>query len=284
LAFVKSPRARNKIRQWFTKERREEAVERGKDLIAKEMRKQHLPLQRVMSHEAVVGLASELRFADVAALYAAVGEGRYSAHSMVEKLVKAVGGRAGNEEDIVEVTRPGLEAKPLRAIGRTDPGIVVQGIDDVWVKLARCCTPVPGDQIVGFVTRGSGVSVHRADCVNGLASKKSAPERMVEVAWREHTEGAYLVQIQVEALDRHHLLSDVTKALSETHVNILSAEVSTTKDRVAINRFIFELADTSHFDAVLGAVRRVEGVFDAYRISGSGHQHVESPATAPKVA
>jgi GTP pyrophosphokinase len=276
LGFVKSPRARNKIRQWFTKERREEAIERGKDLIAKEMRKQHLPLQRVMSHEAAQGLASELRFADVAALYAAVGEGRYSAHSMVEKLIKAVGGTAGNEEDMAEVTRPGVDSRSFLG-GRSDPGVVVEGLDDVWVKLARCCTPVPGDQIVGFVTRGSGVSVHRADCPNGAASCAASPERVVEVAWREHTEGAYLVQIQVEALDRHHLLSDVTKALSEAHVNILSAEVSTTKDRVAINRFVFELADTSHFDAVLNAVRRVDGVFDAYRISGSGHQHIEVP-------
>jgi GTP pyrophosphokinase len=274
LSFVKSPRARNKVRQWFTKERREESIERGKELIAKEMRKQHLPLQRVMSHEAMVGFASELRLADVSALYAAVGEGRYSAHSIVEKLIKAVGGAVGNEEDIAEVTRPGIDSARSYASGRSDPGIIVQGVEDVWVKLARCCTPVPGDEIIGFITRGSGVSVHRIDCSNGQASKAAAPERVVEVAWRDHTEGAYLVQIQIEALDRHHLLSDVTKALSEAHVNILSAEVSTTKDRVAINRFVFELADTSHFDAVLSAVRRVDGVFDAYRIAGSGHQHV----------
>jgi GTP pyrophosphokinase len=273
LAFVKSPRARNKIRQWFTRERREEAVERGRDLIGKEMRKQHLPLQRLMSHEALVALAGDLRFADVSALYAAVGEGRYSAHSMVDKLLRAVGGAAGNEEDIVEVTRPGLAGRRGEA-ALSDPGVSVQGLDDVWVKLARCCTPVPPDGIVGFVTRGSGVSVHRVDCPNVVASMRSAPERMVEVAWRDHPQGAYLVQIQVEALDRHHLLSDVTRALSEAHVNILSAEVSTTKDRVAINRFLFELADSSHLDAVLAAVRRVDGVFDAYRTTGAGQHRV----------
>jgi GTP pyrophosphokinase len=271
LAFVKSPRARNKIRQWFTRERREEAVERGRDLIGKEMRKQNLPLQRLMSHESLVALANELRFPDVSALYAAVGEGRYSAHSMVEKLLKSVGGAAGNEEEIVEVTRPGLDQHRAEGPG-ADPGVTVQGLDDVWVKLARCCTPVPPDAIVGFVTRGSGVSVHRQDCANLDASGRAAPERVVEVGWRDHAQGAYLVQIQVEALDRHHLLSDVTKALSESHVNILAAEVSTTKDRVAVNRFVFELADTSHLDAVLAAVRRVDGVFDAYRITGSGHR------------
>jgi GTP pyrophosphokinase len=131
---------------------------------------------------------------------------------------------------------------------------------------------VPPDAIVGFVTRGSGVSVHRQDCANLDASGRAAPERVVEVGWRDQAHGAYLVQIQVEALDRHHLLSDVTKSLSESHVNILAAEVSTTKDRVAVNRFVFELADTSHLDAVLAAVRRVDGVFDAYRITGSGHR------------
>ncbi|MDR2382243.1 MAG: bifunctional (p)ppGpp synthetase/guanosine-3',5'-bis(diphosphate) 3'-pyrophosphohydrolase, partial [Bifidobacteriaceae bacterium] len=270
LTFVRSPRARNKIRQWFTRERREEAVDRGRDLIGKEMRKQHLPLQRLMSHESLVALANELRFPDVSALYAAVGEGRYSAHSMVAKLLKSVGGTAGNEEDIAEVSRPGLTGR--RSDGSApDPGVAVQGLDDVWVKLARCCTPVPPDGIVGFVTRGSGVSVHRTDCSNVEASREAAPERIVEVAWRDHTDGAYLVQIQVEALDRHHLLSDVTRALSESHVNILSAEVSTTKDRVAINRFVFELADASHLDAVLNAIRRVDGVFDAYRTTGPSH-------------
>jgi GTP pyrophosphokinase len=271
LAFVKSPRARNKIRQWFTRERREEAVERGRDLIGKEMRKQNLPLQRLMSHESLVALANELRFPDVSALYAAVGEGRYSAHSMVEKLLKSLGGEAGNEEDLVEVTRPGLTGRQ-RDGSAADPGVTVQGVDEVWVKLARCCTPVPPDAIVGFVTRGTGVSVHRSDCVNLAASKEASPERVVEVSWRDHAQGAYLVQIQVEALDRHQLLSDVTQALSESHVNILSAEVSTTKDRVALNRFVFELADASHLDAVLAAVRRVDGVFDAYRTTGSGHR------------
>jgi GTP pyrophosphokinase len=273
LVFVKSPRARNKIRAWFTRERREEAIEKGKELIAKEMRKQHLPIQRLMTHEGLVALANDLRFNDIESLYAAVGEGRYSAHSMVEKLVASVGGAAGNEEDLAEVIRPGVTVHPGPAGDRSDPGVVVHGIDSVWVKLAKCCTPVPGDQIIGFITRGSGVSVHRTDCDNVAALRENNPERLVEVEWRSHASGAYLVQIQVEALDRHLLLSDVTKALSESHVNILSAEVTTTKDRVAVNRFLFELAEPSHLEAILNAVRRVDGVFDAYRITGSGHRH-----------
>jgi len=273
LAFVRSPRARNKIRQWFTKERREEAIERGKDAIAKEMRRQHLPLQRLMSHEALVALAHELRFADVSAMYAAVGEGRYSAHSMVEKLLASLGGTASNEEDLAEVTRPGLEEGRRHAAHRTsDPGVTVHGMDDLWVKLARCCTPVPGDQIVGFVTRGSGVSVHRADCQNVLSLSKT-PERMVDVDWRDKRQGAYLVQVQVEALDRQRLLGDVSNTLSESDVNILSAQVTTTKDRVAINRFVFEMAEPSHLESVLASMKRVDGVLDAYRITGSGQRH-----------
>jgi len=281
LGFVRSQRARNKIRQWFSKERREEAVERGKDAIAREMRKQQLPIQRLMSHEALVGLASEYRFNDVAALYAAVGEGRHSAHSVVQKLLASLGGAASNEEDLAEVTRPGLEEGRTKASHRLgETGVAVQGQEDLWVKLARCCTPVPGDPIVGFVTRGSGVSVHRSDCEN-LQTLSKTPERMVAVEWRDTRQGAYLVQVQVEALDRHHLLSDVTKTLSEAHVNILSAEVTTTKDRVAVNRFTFETADPSHLQNVLNSIKRVDGVLDAYRVTGSGKRHEPVPAKEP---
>lgn len=263
LTFVRSPRARNKIRQWFSKERREEAVEQGKESIAKAMRKQHLPIQRLMSHETLVALASEMRYPDVTALYAAVGEGHVSAASVVTRLVQSMGGEEGAEEDLAEATTPTKARRPR--IG--DPGVVVRGVDDVWVKLARCCTPVPGDPIVGFVTRGSGVSVHRADCGNVL-DLRGEPDRIVEVEWAPSAGSVFLVQIQVEALDRNRLLSDVTRVLSDSHVNILAANVSTSRDRVAISRFTFEMADPGHLDHVITAVRRVEGVFDAYRVTG----------------
>ena len=129
--------------------------------------------------------------------------------------------------------------------------------------MARCCTPVPGDSIVGFITRGDGVSVHRDDCKNvGSLS----PERVVEVEWMTESRGVFMVQIQIEALDRSGLLSDVTRVLSENHVNILSASVSTGKDRVAISRFVFEMADPSHLDHLLKQVRRIEAVYDVYRV------------------
>ncbi len=265
LTFVKSPRARNKIRAWFSKERREEAVEQGKDAIAKAMRKQHLPIQRLMSHEGLLGLANEMRYLDVSSLYAAVGEGHVSAQSVVEKLVSALGGEEGATEDIAEATTPSPAVRRPRT---GDPGVVVKGADDVWVKLARCCTPVPGDSIVGFVTRGAGVSVHREDCGN-VVGLRAEPDRILEVEWDPGSASVFLVQIQVEALDRSRLLSDVTRVLSDNHVSILSAQVTTSRDRVAVSRFTFEMADATHLDHVLNAVRRVDGVFDVYRITGS---------------
>ncbi|WP_240900308.1 RelA/SpoT family protein, partial [Kineococcus indalonis] len=268
LQFVKSPRARNKIKQFFSKERREEAIDLGKDEIARAMRKQHLPLQRLMSHESLLAVARELHLADVSALYAAVGEKHVSAQHVVEKLIVAVGGEAAVEEDLAEATTPGV---PRTGRAGGDAGIVVNGSDDVWVKLAKCCTPVPTDAIVGFVTRGAGVSVHRQDCEN-VTRLRREPERIVDVEWGSSggatSSGSrlFLVQIQVEALDRARLLSDVTRVLSDNHVNILSATVSTSRDRVAVSKFSFEMAEPNHLGHVLSAVRRVDGVFDAYRV------------------
>jgi GTP pyrophosphokinase len=139
-------------------------------------------------------------------------------------------------------------------------------MSDVWAKLAKCCTPVPGDDILGFVTRGGGVSVHRTDCTNA-ADLQSKPERLVEVEWASAPGAVFLVAIQVEALDRHRLLSDVTKALADERVNILSASVQTSRDRVAVSRFTFELADPAHLGAVLQTVRNVDGVFDVERVT-----------------
>jgi guanosine-3',5'-bis(diphosphate) 3'-pyrophosphohydrolase len=263
LLFVHSARARNKIRQWFSKERREEAIESGKEAIAKAMRKQHLPMQRLMSHETLVGLASEMRFPDISGLYAAVGEGHVSAASVVQKLVDSAGGEAGAEEDIAESLTPMRPRRPRMG----DPGVVVRGVDDVWVKLARCCTPVPGDPIIGFVTRGSGVSVHREDC-NNVSGLREEPDRIVVVEWAPTQASVFLVQIQVEAIDRNRLLSDVTRVLSDHHVNILAANVSTSRERMAISKFTFEMGDPAHLGHVIAAVRRVDGVFDAYRITG----------------
>jgi GTP diphosphokinase / guanosine-3',5'-bis(diphosphate) 3'-diphosphatase len=264
LKFVQSPRARNKIRQWFSKERREAAVEAGKDQIARAMRKQGLPLQRLAAADTLITLARDLRYPDVSGLYAAVGEGRVSAQSVVEKLVRSFGGLAGAQEDLAEATLPTKAPRPRVP---ADSGVEVTGAPDVWVRLSRCCTPVPGDQINGFVTHGHGVSVHRTDCVNLAHLSDTQRERMVEVHWAPTDGSVFLVAIQVEALDRTRLLSDVTRVLSDQHVNILSATVTTSRDRVAVSRFTFEMGDPKHLGHVLRAVRAIDGVYDVYRVT-----------------
>jgi GTP pyrophosphokinase len=264
LQFVKSPRARSKIKAWFSKERREEAVESGKNAIAKAMRKAGLPLHRLLTDSALAALLADLHYPDATSLYIAVGEGRVPASVIVQRLVQAHGGEDGATEDLSEVITP-KRIPTGKARPQGDPGVVVDGDDDVWVKLARCCTPVPGDDVLGFVTRGSGVSVHRTDCVNA-ASLRQEPDRIVPVTWAPTASSVFLVNIQVEALDRSRLLSDVTRTLSDQHVNILSASVTTTRDRIALSRFTFEMADATHLGSVLKAVRGIEGVYDVYRV------------------
>jgi GTP pyrophosphokinase len=264
LTFVASPRAKSKIKAWFSRERREEAIETGKESIVRAMRKQGLPLQRLMTNQAMQGIAAELHQSDITALYASVGDGRISAATIVQRLVDAAGGVEGASDDAAETFMPG-RAHVSRKSASADPGVTVVGTADVWVKLAKCCTPVPGDEILGFVTRASGVSVHRADCVN-VPSLETQPERFVRVQWAPTSSSVFLVNIQVEALDRARLLSDVTRTLSDQHVNILSASVSTTRDRIALSRFTFEMADPLHLGSVLKAVRNIEGVYDVYRV------------------
>ncbi|MEW1961767.1 bifunctional (p)ppGpp synthetase/guanosine-3',5'-bis(diphosphate) 3'-pyrophosphohydrolase [Microbacterium sp. NPDC077644] len=263
LTFVKSTRARNKIKGWFTKERREEAIEQGKESIARAMRRQNLPLQRMMSQDSFADVAHQLRYEDVSALYAAVGEGHVSTQSVLEKVTALV---AANDTSTGAIDLP---TQPRTHVPRAgDSGILVRGAADILVKLAKCCTPVPGDPIVGFVTRGSGVSVHRADCVN-VKALGDQEQRFIEVEWAPTTKSVFRVQIQVEALDRSGLLSDVTRVLSEHHVNILSATVNTNDDRLAISRFVFEMGDSVHLDRVLNAVRRIDAVYDVYRVTSS---------------
>lgn len=266
LSFAKSPKARNKIRQWFSKERRTEAIEEGRDELTRAMRKRNLPIATLLTPEALVGIADELNLANAEAVFVAIGEGQISTQNVISHLVRDAGSDEVNEE--VE-----QEALPLKQVERTKKttsslGISVKGVGDIWVKLARCCMPVPGDQIIGFITRNQGVSVHRVDCQNMMDLQKRQPERVVDVQWTS-TKGVFMVKIQVEALDRPHLLSDVTRVLSDHGVNIISGSISTGTDRVATSQFSFEMADPQHLNTLLAAVRKIEGVFDVYRITGA---------------
>jgi len=266
LNFVKSPRARSKIKAWFTKERREEAIEAGKESIARQMRKAGLPLQKILGGHTMLQLAHDLNYPDIEAMYAAVGDGHISAAHVIDRLENSLGLEETHDTPLLENLVTGGAPRSAR---RTASGIQVEGVEDVLVKLARCCTPVPGDSITGFITRGNGVSIHRSDCVNVADLKFHQGDRIIKVKWDLTAKSVFLVNIQIEALDRARLLSDITRTLSDQQVNILHAAVNTTKDQVAFSRFTFEMADASHLDAVLSAVRRIEGVYDVYRVTNN---------------
>ncbi len=264
--FVVSPRAKAKIRQWFAKERREEALEAGKEQISKEVRRSGLPLQRLMSADAMSALAHELHYTDISALYAAVGENQVSAHTVVQRLMAQLGGVGDVENELAERSTPSTLPARQRVSG--DAGVEIPGAPGTVAKLAKCCTPVPGDEIMGFVTRGGSVSVHRTDCTNADSLQAQA-ERIIEVKWAPSPSSVFLVAIQIEALDRTRLLSDVTKVLADEKVNILSASVMTSGDRVAISKFTFEMGDPKHLGHLLNVVRNVEGVYDVYRVTSA---------------
>ncbi|NLI85338.1 MAG: bifunctional (p)ppGpp synthetase/guanosine-3',5'-bis(diphosphate) 3'-pyrophosphohydrolase [Propionibacterium sp.] len=267
LSFVTSPRAISKIKQHFTRERREEAIESGKDQLARQLRKSGLPIQRMLTVEHLTAVADSYRLANVDALYAAIGEGNVGAQGVVQRLVETAGGLEATVDEGSEDMR--IAAPRRRSTGKNDAGVVVEGLPDMWVKLAKCCTPLPGDAIMGFVTRENGVSVHRRDCTNA-ANLLSQPERIVQVEWAATGGVGYLVAIQVEALDRTGLLSELTKALSDQGISITSALVSTTKDRLAKVRLTFECSDPQYLDHVINQMRRISGVYDVYRVSQGG--------------
>lgn len=262
LNFVASPRARAKIKHHFTQERRELASEEGKEALAKALRKASLPVQALMNSDLLAEVAEEHKLADVQALFSAIGQGQLSTAGIIErlKLLKGISPDPDTEEIPVQMPRS------LRGPRSDNQGVLVKGSPDVMTKMARCCTPVPGDSITGFITRGDGVSVHRDDCKN---VKSLVQERIVEVSWADQARGVFTVQIQVEALDRSGLLSDVTRVLTESHVNILSASVTTGRDRVAISKFVFEMADPSHLEHLLNQVRRIDNVYDVYRVKSA---------------
>jgi GTP diphosphokinase / guanosine-3',5'-bis(diphosphate) 3'-diphosphatase len=259
LQFVQTPRARSKIRQWFSRERRVDAIDAGRDDLVKAMRREGLPVQKLTNSPVLRGVSEQLKYADLEALQAAIGEGHVSAKAVVQRVQREL--RGGEEQLPVTVQRP-PRARHRR---QTGAGVHVEGLDDVMVRLSRCCTPVPGDEIMGFVTRGRGVSVHRSDCANAV-SLRSQADRVIEVEWDNDAPGNYVVGIEIEALDRSKLLRDVADVLSEHHVNILSSTSQTQPDRIARLRFEFELADPSHLDSILSSVKRIDSVYDATRV------------------
>ncbi|MHB1928163.1 MAG: RelA/SpoT family protein [Acidimicrobiales bacterium] len=261
LKIVATPRARSKIRQWFSRERREDAIESGREELVKALRKEGLPVQKLSSSPLLLEVATSLNYADLEALHAAVGEGHVSARSIAQRVGREL--HAGDHEEQLPAT-VGRPRRPGR--GRQGAGVHVEGLDDVMVRLSRCCTPVPGDEIIGFVTRGRGVSVHRSDCSNAAALSTDEVGRLIEVEWDRDRGGSFTAAVELKALDRTRLGVDVWKVFSEHHLNILRSETLTGADRVTRMRFEFELADPAHLDSVLNAIKRIDSVYDAYRV------------------
>ncbi len=269
LGFVASPRARNKIRQWFSRERRLDMIEAGREALAQELRREGLPVQRMWSSEQLKAVIADHSYVDLDALLAAIGEHHVSAKSVAQRVAR--GFRGGDDEEQL----PATVLRPRRKRTSSDKiGVHVEGLDDVLVRLANCCTPVPGDEIIGFVTRGRGVSVHRADCANAVTLMSDHAMRLIEVDWDDSPSGAmFRAGVEIVALDRSRLLRDVANALSDHHVNIVACDTSTGSDRVAKMRFEFEMADPSHLNAVLRTIKQIDAVYDAYRlVPGAGTQ------------
>ena len=261
LNSVASSRARNKIRQWFSKERREDAIEQGRDDLTKALRREGLPLQRIMASASLVAVAKSLNLADLDALFLAIGEHQASVQSIIQRLQRELSG--GEEEQLPTTVNRGLRSPTHRPRGA---GVYVEGLDDVMVHLARCCTPVPGDQIMGFITQGRGVSVHRTDCANAAALTAGSGDRLIEVEWDGRAHATFIATVEVRAFDRSRLLSDVTRVVSEHHLNIVAARTATAADRTCRMTFDIELVDPGHLASVLGAIKSLDGVFDAFRL------------------
>ncbi|MBV7293349.1 RelA/SpoT family protein [Corynebacterium sp. TAE3-ERU16] len=265
--FVVSPRAKAKIRQWFAKERREESLELGRDALAAEVQRGGLPMHRLFTAQSMKTVATELHYPDVDALYTAIGSGAVSAKHVASRLM-ANFGSPDEAEDALAARTPFSELARSRPQASADgAGILVEGSPDVMAKLSKCCGPVPGDAIFGFVTRGGGVSVHRTDCTN--ASKlHEEPERLIAVAWASEGSGSvFAATLQLEALDRSGLLFELTRVINEQRVTVTAMNSYSAEDHVAICRFTFEVSDTKQLGSLMTQLRNTEGVFDVYRVS-----------------
>ena len=277
LNMVRTSSARSKIRSYFSKASRSDDMQIGRDRLGREMRKHGLGISSAQSMRAIKEVAGALGFNDPDDMYVSLGTGRESAQTVANRLLKVLVDK-GNEEAAkpalgASASSTGIMPPMLTSVNRpkkhethASNGVVVKGIDDVLVRLSRCCNPVPGDAIIGFVTRGRGVSVHRADCPNALDLKRE-PERIIDVEWegRPSAEQSYKVEIFIEAIDRMNLLLDVTRVISEAGANVLSCQTNSHRDGVVDMRYLFQISDLSLIERTLQSLHEVEGVFEARR-------------------
>jgi GTP pyrophosphokinase len=258
--MAQSSRAKSRIRQWFQRERREDAIEAGHEELVKWLRREGLPIGTSLASSAMARVVESLGLENNESLYMAIDSHQVSAQSIVQRLTREFSG--GDEEQLPTTVH---RTPRHHRTSRRGSGVYVEGLDDVMIHLARCCSPMPGDPIMGFITQGRGVSVHRDDCSNAVALATRLGERVIDVEWDGATHGQYRVTIEVLAFDRARLLFDASKVVAEFHLNILSSSSATSGNRIVRMLFDVELADPSHLSSLLVGLKAVDGVFDAFR-------------------
>ena len=271
LKFVATRRASNKIKQWYTRERREDAIEQGSDDLVQALRRQGLPARRLLKESVFGDVMSAMNYADEDSLFAAIGEGHVTAQSVAERFSRELSGDDDADQAVHSDEHRRLPTTINRRTGgrrrvNQSPGVHVEGLDDIMIRLSRCCSPMPPDEIIGFVTRGRGVSVHRSDCLNANELSYGQPDRLIEVEWDAEHSGRFPTTIEIRALDRAALLVDVAKVLADHGLNVSGVSTETGDDAVAKMQFEFELADVRQLDSVLSSIYNIESVYNAYRI------------------
>ena len=262
MEFVASTKAKNKIKQWWTREQLEDMVDEGHDEFVEELRRVGLSMRRMEGSPELAAEVAALGYGDLNGLLAAVGQKKVPARALVARLVEAL--RAPDSSGEL-AAMPAMRTRSSAA--RTKNSVYVEGLDDILVRLSKCCTPVPGDDIMGFITRGRGVTVHRVDCANALSLMSEQSARIIDVEWAGlSADDTFVAAVEVVALDRTRLLRDVANALSDQRVNIVSCTTQTGSDRVAKMRFEFEFSDPNHLQAMLRIIKNIDGVYDAYRL------------------
>ena len=263
LNFVQSSGARNKIRQWFKRERREDSEHLGKEALLEIFRKHGLPAQKLMGSDTLGQVLKEMGFQKREDFFVSIGAGKTSPQQVLTKVMQKL------NQNVVEVKQdlpPAAPPRTSRQPSSDDLGIVVEGIEDVAIRIPQCCRPVPGDDVVGYISLGKGITIHRRDCPNVRALEKN-PERFTPVAWSTEARAPFRVEIQIEAYDRSRLLEDISRTLSECGVNIIAAHILTTDDNTVRDRFVFEVPGVDYLETVLQRIRRIDTVYDAYRVT-----------------
>jgi GTP pyrophosphokinase len=254
LQFVKTSKAKNRIRQWQREQFRGESIQLGRELMERELRKHGMEVHENMRQEVLLEGAKKLGFSSVEDLFASLGDTKVTPAMVIGKI-------APEKEFIKQPLRP--EAEERRKIKRNGAGVVVRGVEDVLVRFSKCCNPVPGDEIIGFTTRGKGVSVHRSDCLN---LGKDDQERIIEVAWEQDVQGSYPVDIEIVGTDRVNLLVDVMTAISELKLYLSSANARSKKGTAYIN-LTLDIANSDQIRLICNRIKKVEGIEQVYRVS-----------------